>query len=234
MKFYQKYNDWVIGSNIDKVIAPSQFIIDEHHKQGVFTDVPSERIPLGIDTTELKQYKAKNYDQCNTRLLYAGQLTYSKGIDILIDAMKQLDDPDLELHILGKGPDREMLEKRARNDKRVKFHGFVSEEELARQYTIADYTVVPSRWYDNSPMVIYESYARQTPVIGADIGGIPELIEEDETGYCFKPEQANILANVIESHKGDSTRLATNLTDVDVSLETHIDRLVEVYESLKE
>ncbi|WP_226022959.1 glycosyltransferase family 4 protein [Halomicrobium salinisoli] len=232
MGVYQKYNDLLIGSNIDKVIAPSQFIIDKHHEQGVFDGISSECVPLGIETTGIKHYDGGADDQDGTRLLFAGQLTYSKGVDILIDAVKQLDGSDLELHILGKGPYREVLEEQVEGDGRIKFHGFVSEQELARQYTNADYTVVPSRWYDNSPMVIYESYARHTPVIGANIGGIPELIEKGETGFCFEPEQPDDLADVIEDNKNKSDMLAENLADVDVSLDTHVDRLIEVYESL--
>ncbi|MFA9504397.1 glycosyltransferase family 4 protein [Natrinema sp. H-ect1] len=232
MKIYQCYNDKNISDSVDKIVAPSQFIIDKHHEEGIFIDVPAERIPLGIDKGDLDKFDGKMTDSSISRLLYAGQLTHSKGIDILIDAVKQIEDSDLELHVLGKGPKRESLEERARSDDRIEFHGFVSEEELARQYAIADYTVVPSRWYDNSPMVIYESYARQTPVIGANIGGIPELIDEGETGYCFEPEQPNALAEVIETHREDSSRLSKNLEDVDVSLDTHVNRLLDVYESL--
>ena len=232
MNVYQWWNDRIIGSNVDKILSPSQFVIDKHHEEGVFTDVPTERLPLGIDTDELDQHEGEATDSSSYRLLYAGQLTYSKGIDVLIDAVKQIDDDNLELHILGKGPERESLEARATGNDQIKFHGFVSEDELVRQYAIADFTVIPSRWYDNSPMVIYESYAQQTPVIGADIGGIPELIDEDETGYSFKPACPDALADVIEVHRDDTERLSENLADVDVSLDTHINRLTDVYEAL--
>jgi len=232
MKLYQRYIDPIISDNVDMILSPSQFVIDRHHDEGVFTDVPTQRLQLGIDESELQFEDVDTGNTSETRLLYAGQLNESKGIDVLIDAVKSIDSSDISLHVLGKGPEREALEARADDDDRIEFHGFVSESELVRQYSLADFTVVPSRWYDNSPMVIYESYARGTPVIGADIGGIPELIESGETGYCFEPDQPEALAERIVSRRDEAAELASNVEEIDVSLDTHVARLVDTYESL--
>lgn len=232
MKLYQKYNDWIIDRNVDKILAPSEFVINKHESAGMFADTPTERLPLGIesvDTSKTHDIESKN-NGC--RLLFAGQLTYAKGPDIAIEAVKQLDFKDISLHILGKGPQKDTLEKMANNDNRIKLHGFVPEAELERQYVRADYTVVPSRWYDNSPMVIYESFQRNTPVIGAEIGGIPELIQEGETGFLFTPDVPEELANLIKDQRGNSDKLVSNVEKVDVSIESHTSDLCSMYQKL--
>jgi glycosyltransferase involved in cell wall biosynthesis len=234
MNIYQKVNEIAMGNHPDKIIAPSQFIIDKHHEQGVFSNIPAERVPLGINVEELSNTESRGESSHGLRLLYVGQLIKSKGVDVLIDAVSQISDPELEVHILGKGPEKDSLENRAQSDDRIQFHGFVPEDELVRQYSASDFTVVPSRWYDNSPMVIYESFTRRTPVIGARIGGIPELIKEGVTGYCFEPDQPSELADLISSHGSEAHELKENLSDVDVELKNHFDKLEDIYSSLSE
>jgi glycosyltransferase involved in cell wall biosynthesis len=57
--------------------------------------------------------------------------------------------------------------------------------------------VVPSEWYENAPLSIMEASALERPVIGANIGGIPELIREGETGYVFTSGSVESLAQVL-------------------------------------
>lgn len=233
MKAYQTYNDWILGRNVDLVLSPSQFVIDKHRSEGLFGDTPTRRLLLGVEPqSESDRPSASDEDEDGCRLLFAGQLTYAKGLDVLADAVKRVDDDALGLHVLGKGPEKEAIERAAEEDDRIHVHGFVPEAELERQYELADFTVVPSRWYDNSPMVIYESYLRDTPVVGADIGGIPELVDEGETGFLFEPEDPAALAATIEEHGAESDELASHVADVDVSLDTHVTDLCEIYEEL--
>ena len=73
----------------------------------------------------------------------------------------------------------------AKDDKRIIFHGFVDNKEIMKFYEMINFLVIPSICYDNSPLVIYESFSTGTPVIGSDIGGIPELIKENYNGFLF-------------------------------------------------
>ncbi len=73
------------------------------------------------------------------------------------------------------------------------------DEELTRLYNKANVTVVPSIWYDNSPMVIYESFIAGTPVIGSRIGGIPELIEAGKNGFLFEAGNVDELKAILEN-----------------------------------
>ena len=117
------------------------------------------------------------------------------------------------------------------------FHGFVSETDLAAFYRAATVTVVPSRWNDNSPMVIYESLARATPVVGSDMGGIPELIDTPgddapTTGRVVPPEDPVALATAIESVCRTAPHVESQAAYAradDYTLSTHLDRLLAHY-----
>ncbi|WP_424006923.1 glycosyltransferase family 4 protein [Haloferax denitrificans] len=232
MQVYQKYNDEIIGGNVDLILSPTQFVINKHNEEGVFLDTPTKCIPHGIKNRGLNDYGNSSTNNSKSRILYVGQLTQSKGVDLIIDAMKMVDVQNIECHILGKGPERDTLEEKSKEDDRIIFHGFVSEAELNRQYHLADYTIVPSRWLEVFGLVIYESFAQRTPVIAADIGGIPELIQEDKTGYLFEPKNPEDLAQVIHNSLTESDRLAKNVAKKDIGLQSHIDLLTKTYQIL--
>lgn len=223
--------DRLVTAHVDQVLSPSQFVIDKHHKHNMFINVPSRCLQHGINICDNDVMVPENNSD-SFRLLYVGRLARTKGVDLLINAVKQIDDPDLECNILGKGPEREYFESLAKDDDRIKFKGFVPESELARQYTMADFTVVPSRWLEPFGLIIYESFAHGTPVIGAKIGGIPELINDGETGFLFTPDDSDDLAATIRAHYNNSDVLTPNVKAKDVSLETHINRLINIYDSL--
>lgn len=122
--------------------------------------------------------------------LYFGRLSYEKGINTLLEAFKML--PNCKLKVVGKGPKENELKDFVckSNMQNVEFLGYKQGEELTSLVSGAYFVIVPSEWYENNPMTIIEAYSVGTPVLGARIGGIPEIIIEDENGYQF--ESANI------------------------------------------
>ncbi len=119
-------------------------------------------------------------------LLYFGRLSHEKGILTLIKAIA--DFPDYKLKIVGTGILEKSLkefvsEKKLRN---VEFVGYKTGTELKNYISQAYFIVVPSEWYENNPMTIIEGYSSAIPVIGADMGGIPEIIQNNRTGFLFK------------------------------------------------
>jgi glycosyltransferase involved in cell wall biosynthesis len=118
-------------------------------------------------------------------LLYFGRLSREKGILTLLKAANAY--PAAPLLIVGDGPQFPELKKFADEHKltQVKFLGGKSGVELEILVKNARANIVPSEWFDNSPLVIYESFAYGRPVIGARMGGITELIDDGETGYLF-------------------------------------------------
>lgn len=191
---YNRIQKYLVDNKPDLVTAPSQFVIDKLKEVGLFKGVKTIKVPLGIELSDEKA--EKRYDVID--ILYVGALSRHKGVHILINAFKELKSENIELHIVGKGADAEEIKKIAGSDQRIIFHGFVPDEELMQLYQKANVVVVPSIWYDNSPMVIYESFINGTPVIGSGIGGIPELVEVGHNGYLFGAGNVDELKGILE------------------------------------
>jgi glycosyltransferase involved in cell wall biosynthesis len=194
-KIYNKILKELVNNKPDLLISPSQFVIDKLQTNGIFRDVKSQKVPLGIELKDNPEYK-KDYSKID--ILYAGNLGEHKGVHILINAFKRIKNDNARLNIIGKGICEEKLKIIVENDNRVQFHGFMEGKELLKMYENANLTVVPSIWYDNSPMVIIESFSCGTPVIASRIGGIPELIEDGFNGYLFEPGNEEELKRILE------------------------------------
>ncbi len=119
-------------------------------------------------------------------LLYFGRLADEKGILTLLNAAQSY--PDAPLYIVGDGPQRPQLEEfvTAQGLSQVRFLGLKSGSELETLVRNARAVIVPSEWYDNSPLVIYESFAYGRPVICSKMGGMPELVDHNENGLHFE------------------------------------------------
>lgn len=130
-------------------------------------------------------------------ILFAGRLSSEKGADLLVRAAKNL---DAKVIVAGDGPERGNLQALAQRlgANNLRFPGFLHANELERLYQTALVTVLPSRWYENCPLTLLESYANSTPVVGARIGAIPELIEDGKTGFLFTPNDADDLNKVLQ------------------------------------
>jgi glycosyltransferase involved in cell wall biosynthesis len=232
-KWYQGLSRKIVENKPDIVLAPSQFILDMLTANGFFQKSKLIKLPLGIELEERKA--GKSYETID--VLYAGSLIGHKGVDVLIRAFKDLKQKNIRLHILGRGPDQDDLEKLAEDDERINFHGFVGGRELRYFYGKANITVVPSVCFDNSPLVIYESFMNGTPVIGSRIGGIPELIEEGCNGFLFETgnavELGNILQNLIENPP-ELKRLEKGAFESrkKYDMKVHIEKLEKIYKGL--
>ena len=234
---FRAYNRRVVQPYVDRVLAPSKFMLDRHARAGFFEETPTDVLRLGVPQADRgPQSQAAG----PPRLLYVGQLADHKGVDTLIGAVSRLE-TDLRLDIVGRGEVREQLEAQARGDDRITFHGFVSEQSLDAFYREATLSVVPSRYPDNSPMVIYESFARGTPVIGTEMGGIPELIatptdEAPARGAIVPPEDPAKLARAIRSvqQQSDEYAEAAYAAAEQYTLRDHLDGLTAEYEALRE
>ena len=129
--------------------------------------------------------------------LYLGRLSYEKGLITLIMAFSQL--RDVKLIIAGNGPQeiylKDLVQKLFINN--IEFVGFKGGDELKFLISNASFNIVPSEWWENNPLSIIESYSAGIPVIGANVGGIPEIIVDGETGYLFEMKNVDHLAKII-------------------------------------
>lgn len=128
-------------------------------------------------------------------LLYFGRLSEEKGLLTLLKAAAMV--ASAPLYIVGDGPQLAQLKSYAARHRlsHVKFLGLKSGPDLESLVRNARAILVPSEWYDNSPLVIYESFAYGKPVIGTRMGGIPELIDHEENGLLFAAGEVEQLSS---------------------------------------
>ena len=167
--------------------------------------------------------------------LYTGRLSPEKGLFTLLRAVAPL---DLPLGIAGDGPLRPALEAFVDEHhlhERVTFHGYQTGEALQQLYQQAAFCVVPSEWYENAPMTVLEAFAYGKPVIGANIGGIPEMIEHGKTGLLFPAGDVDALRACLETlwrqraTWGEMGAAAREVVLRDFSYERHSEALLEIY-----
>jgi len=126
-------------------------------------------------------------------ILYFGRLIEEKGVDVLIEAARRA--PEVPVVIIGEGPDHEKLVRAAETLKNVRVVGPAWGEDLKTWLHGARAVVVPSLWHENFPYVILQSFAAGKPVLGAERGGIPELVNAGPHGWLFDPLDPDALAS---------------------------------------
>ena len=116
--------------------------------------------------------------------------------------------------------------------------GFKDGLALSQLISEAQLSIVPSRWYDNAPISVYESFIHKTPVLAADIGGIPEQIRNGINGRLFAPDSVEDLAAAFQQMLADPARLKTmgqagyDYVTGELSVEKHAVSLVNLFQGL--
>ena len=170
---------------IDKIICCSEFLKTKMDSNPLFAK-KTVAIHNFVDKVEWKDTEKKDY------MLYFGRFSKEKGIATLIEVCKQL--PDVQFIFAGTGP----LEDEINGISNIQNVGFQKGEALETLIREARFSVYPSEWYENCPFSVMESQMYGTPVLGADIGGIPELIQVGVTGELFESGNQNELREKIE------------------------------------
>ena len=160
-------------------------------------------------------------------VIYFGRFSWEKGVGTLIEAAKLL--PDIPFVFAGRGEYEEQM-KDVPNIENV---GFKSGDELDSLIREARFSVCPSEWYENCPFSVIESQIRGTVVVGADIGGIPELVDKGKNGELFESGNSEDLAKVIRQLWDDEKQIekySEKCKDLKRdTVETYSDKLVKIY-----
>ena len=209
-----------VYKEIDTVICPSHFMKEKMDTNPIFKE-KTVALHNFIDKVEWKEVEKKEY------VLYFGRFSEEKGIGTLIEACKQL--PDIKFIFAGTGP----LEYELNSVDNIKNVGFQKGEALEKLIREARFSVYTSEWYENCPFSVMESQMYGTPVLGADIGGIPELIQVDKTGELFESGSVLELKQKIEklwSDKELAKEYSKNCMDVEFdTINRYCDKLMEIY-----
>ena len=189
-----------IIDKIDLFIAPSNYLRNRYIKD---FSIPEDKIlylDYGFPTEYLTQTE-KSKKKSKYTFGYIGTHIPAKGVNLLIEAFKQIDQP-ASLKIFGRpnGQSTQTLKELARTSKNeIEFAGEYINHNLANDvFSNVDCIVVPSIWGENSPLVIHEAQSCKVPVITADFGGIKEYVKHSVNGLLFEHRNVNSLAKQMD------------------------------------
>jgi glycosyltransferase involved in cell wall biosynthesis len=172
--------------------------------------------------------------------VYVGALRRLKGIYTVLDAAERL--PNLRILLIGEGEEETQLRQEVveRNLTNVTLTGHMSGPDFRRTVAQSRFVLVPSELYENCPMVALEAFAMGKPVIGARIGGIPELVEDHATGLLFESGDADDLAEKM-TYLDERPDLRYSLgqegrrrVEQDFGVDKHYAGLMDIYERVME
>lgn len=217
---------------VDRFIAPSRFV----QAKVVEFGVAPERVVYFPYFVDLNAWYPKK--ERGEYIVYFGRLVEGKGVATLIRAMKHV--RKMDLYIIGEGELEGHLKSLAAREglSHIRFLGYRSGEELTSLVAGGLFTVVPSEWYDPSPQTVKQSFAVGRPVIGAKVGGIPELVDDGVDGLLFTPRSAEDLAAKIELLLDDRSGIeamgtaARKKVEERFSPDRHYEGLMDLYRSL--
>lgn len=216
---------------LDRVVVPSRFYLEKLAEWGW----PREKlvyIPNFVDVQSL----GADWDE-GDYFVFAGRLAPEKGLATLIEAAALAGQ---RLVLAGTGSEEAALrELAARTGADASFVGHLSGKELHRLIGQSRALVLPSEWYENAPISILEAYALGRPVIGANIGGIPEMIRDGETGLLAASgdveDLAQKLVKLAALSDADRKRMGRSGRDwiaQEFSAAAYCDRTLELYTML--
>jgi len=225
---------------VDAIVAPTALMRDRLVANGI----PSERIrvhPYCIDVTRFDAgRRPRRRESGGVRFGYVGTIRRPKGIHVLILAFRHLADPDATLEIVG-DVDAEPeyfrhLYTLAAGDDRIRFAGEIPNERIPERLARIDVQVVPSIWYENAPLTIYSAQAAGVPVVASDLGGMSEIVSDEDNGLLFAPGDVAGLARHLRRLVDEPElieRLSANARRPTAAGEG-VDGLLDLYEEIRE
>jgi glycosyltransferase involved in cell wall biosynthesis len=226
--------------NVDVFLAPSAQLMEKYLRWGI----EPERIQVEEygRLAPAVRAPAPSQTRAPVNIGFFGQLSYFKGARVMLDAMALLDD-DVDAHLWLHGANLELQTQEFQDEfaalqeslrGRVTFRGPYDHAELPKLMADLHWVVVPSIWWENSPLVIQEAFFHRRPVICSDVGGMAEKVRDGVDGLHFRVGDAFSLARTIENATANP-RLWRSLRDgirEPYPMGTHITRLLDLYEGV--
>lgn len=230
-------------SEVEVAICPSHFLLETYLKKG-FSARRMQFLRQGL--THLPSLLDKKIPASPLRVGYIGQIAPHKGVHVLVEAYAKLlsssagqsDDilHGVQLKLYGdttQFPDySQNLRRRAKGA--LQFMGPFDYAQIDQVYQEIDVLVVPSVWYENSPNVILEAFAHQTPVLASRLGGMAELIADQQTGLLFAPNDPTDLAEKLKmvlDHPELLAKWQENIVQP-IDMDTEMQEILQIYTSI--
>jgi glycosyltransferase involved in cell wall biosynthesis len=217
--------------HVDRFVVPSRFYMAKLAEWGM----PAEQLTHVPNFVAASEHEPRF--QPGSDFVYVGRLSPEKGVATLIRAASAA---GVSLRVVGTGPQRTELEALAASlPGDIRFEGFLSGGALHEALRRSRAFVVPSEWYENAPMTILEGYALGKPCIGSRIAGIPEMVREGQTGFCFPPGDEAALAATLKRVAGLSDMEVFRLgeqsrswVETEFSVARYVERVTALYREL--
>jgi glycosyltransferase involved in cell wall biosynthesis len=225
-------------SGVDAFVAPSHFLRAQYAAQGF----PAEKIRVlenGVDMERLVAGEEKSFPPPPARphFGFLGSLAWQKGVHVLVEAFNGLP-MNAALTIYGSPhsfPDYAKALLAAARHPHIRFAGAINSQQVGAALRQLDCLIVPSIWYENSPLVIQEAYAVGLPVIASRLGALPEKVLEGRTGFLFAPGDASDLGRLMGELIEQPGRLASLASHLEPgpTMRHHAGLLLDLYSSLR-
>jgi len=221
-----KWNKEKLEKYTDVFICPSEFMKSQMLAGG-FSEKTLAVLPNFVSGME---NNSTDYKKREDYYCYVGRISEEKGIETLLQAAQQL---SYSLKIAGTGPLFDELKARYASDT-IEFSGYLNRDEVMALMEKARFSVIPSECYENNPLSGIESLYLGTPILGANIGGIPELIEKNRTGLLFESGNKEDLKNKIEEmyHSTFDYPDIAQKAQANYSSENYYSSLLNIYKKL--
>lgn len=230
-------------NSVDAILAPTKLMQRMLTQNGIDRNLVRHS-PYGMDISRFRAPESSENGFSDSvragsvglRLGYVGTIHPQKGVHVLIEAFKSLPwEANVTLRLCGSFAhfpeySREIFEM-ARTDPRINLAGTFPNEKIAEEMKKIDVLVVPSTWYENTPLVIYSAFAAKIPVVATDLGGMAEVVRHEDNGLLFAPGDAGDLARQLHRlmDEPDSLkRYAGNVGNVR-SVEDSVNEMLELY-----
>ena len=224
----QKWNKEVLQKYVDLFLPPSKFMMDTC-VEGGYKPEKFRVLCNFIDVTKVKGLKSEEFKGLKgDYYVYLGRVNEVKGVRTLCKAAEQL---DKKLIVIGGGELLQELQKTYVDCKQIEFKGQMQWVEFMPILRWARFMVLPAEWSENNPLTVIESQSLGTPVLGARIGGIPELIDEGVSGMTFTSGDVEDLKDKIIkmfNHEFDYDAIAKNAIER-YSSEAYYEKLMALY-----
>ncbi len=230
---------------VDKFISPSHFLANRFVEWGL----PKEKMTVLENGRRLQPQapfrSLSSTEDTRNRFGYFGQVNPFKGVLLVLKAVEHLlnhgfDDFRLEIFGgMGSGfPEfekkfSEILNKHQDN---VVYHGRYKQEEIPELIGLVDWVIVPSTWWENSPLVIQEVFMHKRPIICSNIGGMAEKVEDGKTGLHFRVRNHTNLAEKIKYAVSNESLWETLVSNIGsrLSIEEAASLHIDMYENLSQ
>jgi glycosyltransferase involved in cell wall biosynthesis len=172
------------------------------------------------------------------RVGYIGTFRHTKGLHVLLKAMRYLPADKLRLEVYGSPghfPEYDsVVENLAKGLDNVSFHGTFPNEQLPQVFAGLDVLAMPALWYENSPLVVLSSFSLKTPVVASNVGSLADLVKHGENGLLFEMGNAQDLASQLRRLIEDPSllsRLQAGIAEVR-TIDQNAEELLDIYSRL--